>query len=96
MVLGFAMTSRGPKGVYCGKESCGDVLGEGVDPLSVGVELFSVGVELDEVDACLDLSGPGKPVSELGISPAVGLCLCAVSPGMIPFRSENKDNKYHH
>lgn len=56
MVFGFAMTSRGPKGVYCGNVSCGDVLGEGVDPLSVGVELLSVGVELEELEAFLLLS----------------------------------------
>lgn len=36
--------------------SCGDVLGEGVDPLSVGVELLSVGVELEELEAFLLLS----------------------------------------
>lgn len=52
-MLGLAMTSRGPKGVYCGNEICGDVLGEGVEPLSVGVELLSVGVELEELEAFL-------------------------------------------
>lgn len=55
-MLGLAMISRGPKGLYCVNESWGDVLGEGVEPLSVGVELLSVGVELEELDAFLFLS----------------------------------------